>query len=118
MEKGACLVALRYDRICDGPGDLEVGVVPADGALCRGIVDCTDLILDVAIFEGAVAMGKASGNEELDAVGELERFPLSEGGRVGSAIDGDIPDASVNDGDEFSLAGRRLEVEAAHDAFA
>lgn len=109
--------------LTEGPGDGEVGVVPEDGALAGGVVAAGGFVEDLGVFgKHEEAVGEAFGDPEhfqlaFGVVGtEVKTGPLAEVGRVAAEVDGDVPDVSREDADEFSLRVTKLVMKAAQNA--
>jgi hypothetical protein len=107
----------------DGPGDVEGGVVPEDGAFAGGVVEIGGLVEYLGgVREDEEAVGEAFGNpEELKIVFgglgfEMKSGPFPEVGGVAAEVDGDVPDMAGEDADEFPLGLAELVVEPAEDA--
>ena len=108
----------------EGPGNVEGGVVPEDGALSSGVVEVGGFVEDFSgVGEDEEAVGEAFGDpEELEIVVERLGFevksgPFAEVGGVAAEIDGDVPDMAGEDADELALRLAELVVQAAEDAF-
>lgn len=110
-----------------GEGDAKVGpakvkgrVIEAEAALGGGAVEIVTLIGEECIvFKDNEAVGKTAGDVKLEAVGsrEFDGNVLAVGGGTFTDIDGNIPDGTADDADEFGLGVRGgLPVESANDA--
>jgi hypothetical protein len=120
LEKGAVLIAGGEKGIFKGPGDVEVWVIPAEGAFGFRIVGGAHFVVDARRFaEDAKTVGKAFGDEELLVVLviELDRLPAHKSGGIGPDIDSDIPDGALDAKDEFILSRIRLVMEPAQGIF-
>ena len=128
-EECATLVLWAHGRWCavenfEGPGDVEGGIVPEDGAFTSGIVEIGGLVEDFGrVGQDEEAMGEAFGDpKELEVVVgrlgfEVESGPFAEVGGVAAEVDGDIPDMAGEDADEFALGLAELVVQAPEYAF-
>jgi len=110
-------------EVFDGPGDVEGGIVPEDRAFAGGVVEIGGLVEDLGgVREDEEAVGEAFGDpEELEVVVhglgfEVEAGPLTEVGGVAAEVDGDVPDVTREDADEFALGLAKLVVKAAKHA--
>jgi hypothetical protein len=108
----------------EGPGDVESGVVPEDGALTGRVVEVGGLVEDLGgVGEDEKAVGEAFGDpEELEFVvggfgSEVEPCPFTEIRGVAAKIDSDVPDMAGENADELALRLTELVVQAAEHAF-
>ena len=104
----------------EGPGDVEGGIVPEDRAFSGGVVEVGGLVEDFcSIGEDEEAVGEAFGNpEELEVVGgglslEVEAGPFAKVGRAAAEVDGDVPDMTGEDADQFTLRVAKLIMQTA-----
>jgi hypothetical protein len=107
------LVFGGQDRgLLEGPGDVEVGVVPEDGAFALGAVVVGGFVEDFGAFGEDE---EAVGDPELFAVfgAEFVADPLTEGGGALADVYGYVEDAAAEGADEFALGLADLVVEAA-----
>jgi hypothetical protein len=109
----------------EGPGDVEGGVVPENGAFAGWMVEVRGFVEDFGgVGEDEEAVGKAFGDpEELEIVVwrlgfQMESGPFSEVRGVAAKIDGDVPDVTGEDANEFALGPGELVMQPAEDAFA
>src|SRR4249920_1565812 len=104
-------VALREERIGDGPVDADPGVVPGDAELALRIVEIRALVLDLR--NGAhhcKAVHKARRQVALAEVLGRKRdaHPLAEGRRTPPDVDGHVEDLSLDDANELALRAANL----------
>jgi len=102
------------------PGDVEGGIVPEDRTFSGGVVEVGGFVEDLrGVGEDEETVGEAFGNpEELEVVVrglslEVKASPFAEVGRVGAEIDGDVPDMTGEDADEFTLGLAELVMQTA-----
>ena len=107
----------------EGPGDVEGGVVPDDGALSSRVVDVGGLVKDFGgVGEDEEAVGEACRDPE-----KFERMvfcwgfeaksgPFTEVGGTEAEVDGDVPDVAGEYPNQLALGLFELVVEAAEDA--
>jgi hypothetical protein len=108
----------------EGPGDVEGGVVPEDGAFSGWVVGVGGFVEDFGgVGEDEEAVGEAFGDpKELEAVVrgrglEVKSGPFAEVGGVAAEVDDEVPDVTREDADELSLGLDELVVQAPEDAF-
>jgi len=94
----------------EGPGDVEGGVVPEDGAFSSGVVEIGGLVEDFSgIREDEKAVSEAFGDpKELEVVVrglglEVESGPFAKIGGIAAEVDRNIPDMARKDADELTL---------------
>jgi hypothetical protein len=114
-------VATRQNRPAtpERPLDGQVGVVPCDRELGRGVVRSALLVGDDRlVFESKEAVKKAERHVELLSVpgGQRLRLPATIGGAVATDIDDHVEGASTKNADEFR--GSPGAVKTAQDAAA
>ena len=100
------------------PGNTEFGIIPEDRTFAGRVVAACGLVEDFGgLGENEEAMSKAFGDpEELEfavviAGLEIESGPATEVGRVTAEINGDVPDVTGENADEFALWMAELVVE-------
>ena len=101
--------------------DLEMGVIPTNGALKVGIVRSTHFVrYERSLAQRTIAMGKADRDEELlvGLIVEFYGFPLAKRGRTGPDIHGHVENLSLKTRDELILPRIQLIVEGAETVFA
>jgi hypothetical protein len=103
--------------LIERPGDAEFGVVPQYAALARRVVATSGLVENFGgVGENEEAMSKAFGDPEefelpvVIAGLEIESCPAAEVGRVATKIDGNVPDVTGEDANEFPLRMTELVV--------
>jgi hypothetical protein len=108
----------------EGPGDVEGGVVPEDGAFAGGVVEVGGLIKNFGgVGEYEEAVGEAFRDpEELEVVVrglgfEVEAGPPAEVRGVAAEVDSDVPYVAREDADELALGLAKLVVKAAKNTF-
>jgi hypothetical protein len=94
----------------EGPGDVEGGVVPEDGAFAGGVVEVGGLIKNFGgVGEDEEAVGETLRDpQKLEIVVhrlgfQVKAGPLAEVRGVAAEVDRDVPDVAREDADEFAL---------------
>jgi hypothetical protein len=106
--------------LIERPGDSECRIVPEDGPFTGRIVASSGLVEDLGGFrKDEEAVRKAFGYPEKLELAivvtrlEVEGGPPAEVGRVSAKIDGDVPDVTGENADEFTLWVPELVMKAA-----
>jgi len=97
-----------------GPGNTEIGVVPKNPSLVLGSIVIGHLVEDIGNrgeHQEPMSVRRRNVEEIVILLGELYSIPLTESGRVGGDVHGNIEDPPPHDPHQLSLRAIFLEME-------